>query len=89
MRARNLQSSPIHSARFSKSESPSYINGGEGWTEASARAFLDDHQIEPGRVTIDGDSIRVRAKSAGEHLKNPVASSDGVPLGVVVIRCTN
>ena len=72
----------VASVRFSKNESPSYINNGEGWTESHAADWLLDRNLTVDDIENDSGYIRAKQMPMG---KNP--NGEEFDIGVLVMRC--
>lgn len=68
--------------RFSKHESPYYINNGEGWTETHAADWLLERNLKVDDIEIDSGYIRAKQSPVG---KNP--TGEEFDTGVLVMRC--
>jgi hypothetical protein len=77
----------LHLIRFSRVESPGYINGGDGWRELDAHEYFEKMGLPPGRVTIDSDFIRVKVVGAPERPRDLDATEAGQPRGIMVVTC--
>jgi hypothetical protein len=73
----------VQSVRFDSGTSPSWINGGEGWTPEHARKWLAEHDFDD-YETMDSDDCYYRYKryDAGEFI-----GTQELDEGVMVIRC--
>lgn len=74
----------IRSVRFNRTESPSHINEGKGWTEETSKNWLHAHDLYSDHVKVEPDSFRY--KQTDEKFDDIETTDVGMPTGVMVSK---
>lgn len=70
--------------RFDRHFSPLSINGGDGWTDAAARKWLNDHEMTTENPSEDKGFLRFR--QSDERAESVETTSSGMPDGIVLVK---
>lgn len=81
----------VQSVHFSKKRSPRSVNGGRGWTVATARRWLRAHGKKSGKADPGGPSaefIKFRQFEPARCRKGSYAVlTENMPRGVQMVSC--
>lgn len=87
-REKDAKATEVQTVVFSRSRSPSDVNGGEGWTAAAAGAWLRDHDMKAPEPEQTDDSLRYRQFSPDRCERDSYRSlTEGMPPGVIMVAC--
>ena len=78
----------IQSVVFSKSESPSSVNEGNGWTPAAARAWCAEHDMRSDKMDETDSSYRFRQFDPEECDGGFQTLTEDMPVGVAMVSCS-
>lgn len=67
--------------RFDRTESPSHVNEGQGWTEEKAAEWLEAHGMHGDDLSFDDGYIRAKQFEAGRTL-----GGEHIAEGILVMR---
>ncbi len=79
----------IQTFLFSRSESPSEVNGGDGWTDAAARAWLRDHDYKAPEADETENFLRYRQFDPARcEADSYVTLTENLPKGIQASACS-
>jgi len=77
----------VQSVIFSRSESPSSINEGNGWTPGAARSWLGEHDLRADKMDETEDSYRFRQFDPQDCAGGFQTLTENMPAGVAMVSC--
>lgn len=82
------QESQIQTVVFRTDESPTDVNGGDGWTASSARSWLADHDFRSDKIDETDNTIRFRQIDPERCIRGSFSVlTENMPRGVRLTAC--